>query len=436
MDLREYQKEGVKRLRELLGSRNSAYLADEMGLGKTAQALEVLRHLDVDNVLIICPAGLRLNWQNEIKTWWPEVDTYPILKGTDLHLGLLNLDSLCAIIISYDLASSELGLRMLATKQWDALILDEAHYCKSGKANRTKACLRILWDKANYRLLLSGTPCPNGIIDGYEAFHKLAPECFPDKFKFGFRYTQARRNWFSGTWEFRGGKNLKELRDTLARTCMVRRTKAAVLSELPDKIYSTIPFEVETTADLTVNEADLLRIESGAMAAMSDEIATRRRGLGLLKVSQAVAHVLNIMESKRRCVVFAYHKDVIKAMVEKLRGYVAVMSITGATSPTERQNIIELFQNHSEEPMVLVGQITAAGVGITLTAADICVFAELDWVPANMAQAIDRLHRIGQKNSVAVHYLIGAGTMDQQIIESLRKKIESINEVLRSQHAA
>jgi SWI/SNF-related matrix-associated actin-dependent regulator 1 of chromatin subfamily A len=262
----------------------------------------------------------------------------------------------------------------------------------------------------------------------------LAPEAFPDRYKFGFRYTNARRNWFTGYWEFKGGKNLTELRDALQRTCMVRRTKQAVLLELPPKIYSTIPIKISGSENFQLNLRDIERIDDGQAAVMSSEIATARRGLGLLKVDAAVEHILNIMESKNRCVVFAYHRDVINALYEKLVSENFFVSVIHGDTPMDkRDRMIQLFQNNKEVASVLIGQITAAGVGITLTAADICVFVELDWTPANMAQAIDRLHRIGQKEAVEVHYLVAADTMDDQIITSLRTKIEAINKVLQHQ---
>ena len=435
MDLREYQKEGIAKISEMLLKRRSAYLADEMGLGKSVQAIEAAKQTRCKIVLIVCPAGLRLNWVRELNAWWPEADTAAILKSSDYlartDAKLITIPG--AVVISYELLTNKDIYKGLCSIHWDMLILDEAHFAKSRTAKRTKAVLGALWDKCCYRLLLSGTPCPNGIIDGFTAFNKLAPEAFPDYYKYGFRYTNATRNWFTGNWEFKGGKNLKELRETLQRSCMVRRTKKAVLSELPDKIYSNIHISVTTDDSYKLDEDTRERIEEGRVAVTSMAVATKRRGLGILKVPAAIDHVTNIMTSKTRCVVFAYHRDVIEGLANTFKGICPTLVISGDTPMKERDQIIQTFQSTGSDKIILVAQITAAGVGITLTASDICVFVELDWTPANMAQAIDRLHRIGQNNAVEVHYLVAQDTMDQQIIESLRNKIESINQVLRHQ---
>ena len=435
MILRTYQVEGIEKIERMLNSRGSAYLADEMGLGKTIQAIVIANDFYCNRILVVCPAGLRLNWEREFKKWSSrtDLDTNPIFNSKDFVEGVYCATPYC-VIVSYELASTAGGIEVLRSKPWDLLILDEAHYCKNRSTKRTRACFGPLWEASEYKLLLSGTPCPNGIIDGFEAFNKLAPELFPDKYKFGFRYTQAKRNWFTGHWEFKGGKNLTELRALLQGTCMVRRSKKAVLTELPDKIYSSIPIEVGVPEahKLVLSAGDLERIESGELAAASGEVATARRGLGLLKVAPAVEYIKDVMHNKDRLVVFAYHRDVIDFLSASLGEKYTTLTISGDTSPRRRDEVVQTFQNNTEEKVILIGQIQAAGVGITLTAADICIFVELDWVPANMAQAIDRLHRIGQKNAVEVHYLVAKDTMDEQIIESLRTKIESINEVLRS----
>jgi SWI/SNF-related matrix-associated actin-dependent regulator 1 of chromatin subfamily A len=429
MELRNYQKAGIDKTLAFLRDRKSAYLADEMGLGKTTQAIHIAKFLGAKKILVVCPASLRLNWRNEFKMWTEQV-AFPMLSGRD---GMQSTKH-DIIVASYDLAAGPAGSCALKSREWDMLILDEAHYLKSKGAKRTKACLHHYWERAEYKLAMSGTPLPNGVIDGFTLFNKMAPEAFPDYYKYGFRYTKAEKNWFTGKWEFRGGRNLPELRAKIKSTFMVRRTKASVLRELPAKVYSQIPVALgKHSHEASADEADIQAIreaiENGKQIAMSTEIATKRRSLGLLKVKHIVDYINTLLSSRDKVVLFLYHKEVISAVAEALGSLCAVIS--GETPAKKRQDIIDAFQKN-DNPRVFIGQIAAAGTGITLTAASICVFGELSWTPAEVAQAIDRLHRIGQKEVVEVHYLIGEGTLDEQIIGSLRGKIADIGEVLKS----
>jgi SWI/SNF-related matrix-associated actin-dependent regulator of chromatin subfamily A-like protein 1 len=424
MELREYQKDGVQKILDILQLRSAAYLADEMGLGKTAEAIEVAQRIKAFTILIVCPASLRLNWARELKMW-SGIEPFPILSSK--AFSGLRVNGGCAVIISYDLA--KIAVERFSN-HWDLLVLDEVHYCKTSTTKRTKACLNHLWERSEYVLCMSGTPLPNGVMDGFTVFNKLAPDIFPNRYKYGFKYTNATRNWFTGGWEFKGGRNLKELRRLVA-PFMVRRRKGDVLRELPPKVYTQVPLEVGGAADYRLSEEHEALVKSGELASVSSACATARRGLGLLKIPAAYEYIREVAAQKDRLVIFAYHMDVITTLSDMLAGSTDRASvIMGSTPMKERDEIVQDFQTVDGKSFILIAQIQAAGVGINLTAADTCIFAELDWVPANMAQAIDRLHRIGQLESVAIHYLVAAGTMDESIIGTLHQKIKAINEVL------
>lgn len=430
MKLRPYQEQGISKLLEILKARNSAYLADSMGLGKTAQAIVVTRKLCPGPTLIVCPASLRLNWKKEWYLWNEKADVSVILSGKDIEKS----SNAFIVIVSYDMASRKKCLDMLRGRRWSMLILDEAHACKSLKALRTRACLKILWDKADYRLALSGTPFPNGIIDGFTLFNRMAPEMFPDYYKFGFKYTQAEKNWFTQKWEFKGGKNLKELKTKIKSTFLVRRTKEQVLKELPPKIYSTIPLEVKGVTDEMRLSPEALEavteaLKQGSVAFLSDSNPTQRRALGLLKVPAIIEYVKTILEEKKKVVIFAYHRAVVEALQVALKDF-GIVTLHGGTTPSNKQRAVDDFQT-KDEIKIFLGQIAAAGSGITLTASDCCIFAEFSWTPADMAQAQDRLHRLGQTSVVEVHYLAAVRSMDEQVIGVLAEKIKCIDEVLR-----
>jgi len=428
MELREYQKEGVERLFQILTERKSALLADEMGLGKSAQAITLAEHLQVGKLLVVCPASLRLNWEREINKFSArKYAIYIVSSSRDFKkVDWFNIPT--AVICSYELADKlppHLGGGV------DMLIADESHYLKTATTKRTKAVLGRLWAMASFRLLMTGTPLPNGVMDGYTIFNKLDPANFSDRYKYGFRYTNAQKNWFTGGWEFKGGRNLGELR-TRVSPFMVRRRKTEVLAELPPKVYSDIPLKISGAKDYELPAEYRELVREGELARISTACATARRGLGVCKIPETADYIAEVAAHKDRLVVFAYHRQVVQTLSEILAAttHHTISTISGDTSPGARDAIVQAFQAPGGK-QILVAQILSAGIGINLTAADTCIFAELDWVPANMAQAIDRLHRIGTRaESISIHYCLAAGTMDEDIIGTLHQKIKAINEVM------
>lgn len=429
MELREYQKEGIERLYDILMARKSAFLADEMGLGKSCQAIRLAEKFQVGKLLIVCPASLRLNWAREIKKFaLRNYAIFVIQSSSDLKkIDWFHIPT--AVICSYELAWK---LPPHLNGGVDFLIADEAHALKTASTKRTKAVLGRLWDMSCYRLLMTGTPLPNGVMDGFTVFNKLDPTLFKDRYSYGFRYTNAKRNWFTGGWEFKGGRNLGELKAKI-RHFMVRRRKVEVLPELPPKVYTQVPLKVSGSKEYRLPEEYQQTVREGELASLSSACATARRGLGIVKVPAVAEYVSDVAVHKDRLVVFAYHRQVIEALTDilALKGH-TIAVITGDTSHAARDAIVQSFQEPGGR-QVLVAQILSAGIGINLTAADTCIFAEMDWVPANMAQAIDRLSRIGQTaESIEIHYALAAGTMDEDIIGCLHQKIKAINEVMNT----
>jgi SWI/SNF-related matrix-associated actin-dependent regulator 1 of chromatin subfamily A len=420
MELRQYQKVGIARIAKILEERKSAYLADEMGLGKSAQAIKVADQLNAINILVVCPASLRLNWAREIRKFSDRTHSINVVK-TGKQINKPG----SVVICSYDLASK------LPLKQYDLLIVDEVHFCKNINRQRTKAVLGYLWGCAKYRLVMSGTPLPNGVIDGFTVFHRLDPKSFSSRFEYGHRYTYAKKNFWSGGWDFTGGRNLDELRRKVAHF-MVRRRKVEVLHELPNKIIQTIPLDVRGASAFSLTPEQVEIIEKGEAAQLSVHCASQRRGLGILKCPAAIQYIKELMSEMHRLVVFCYHTDVAELLTLGLEKE-GVLTLTGSTNTTKRDEIVQLFQGETPEKICLVAQVQAAGVGINLTAADTAVFVEPDWSPAVMSQAIDRLHRLGQENVVNIHFLSAEGSMDEDVFNSLRVKLSAINEAMQGE---
>lgn len=407
----DYQKAGIHFSKD-----KNTLIADEMGLGKTIQAIGVLNlHPEYENILVICPASLRLNWKREIEKW----------TVNDYTIGVVNRDdypeNTDILIINYDVVQKH--REKLMEREWDLLIIDEAHYLKNPKAARTQAILgkgkKIPGINAKHRIFLTGTPILNRPVELFPIISSLDPERWNSFFSYAKRYCAAAGNGWG--WDFSGASNLEELQDRLRSTIMIRRLKMDVLTELPSKRRQVIELPADARIkkllkqETTVWDSKREVIENlrvalelskvsdnvedyrNAMANLREgieahftEMAKLRQEIAILKVPYVVEHVKN---ATGKVVIFAHHKEVVKELKKELGDEAVVL--VGDTKIEDRQAAVDAFQN---DPKILyfIGSIKAAGVGITLTAASHVVFAELDWVPGNISQAEDRCVLEGQ----------------------------------------
>lgn len=399
-----YQKAGIA----YAASRKSVLIGDEMGLGKTIQALGLI-NLDftIQTVLIVAPKSLLLNWQREAEKW--------LTRAVDLA------------VINYDMVWKRADL---TERTWDLVVYDESQYLKNPKAKRTVASLAI---QARRRVFLTGTPILNRPVELWPMVNAIDPDGMGKSF-FGFaqRYCGARqvRAGRKMVWDFTGASNLEELQDKMRQKFMVRRLKADVLKELPAKRRQIIPLEANGASSILRAEKKLIeqlgfeeaaRALEGQSAAFT-EMAKLRHDLGVAKVEKALDHIKDMLDSVEKVIVFAHHHDVIDGLQAGLDEFGCV-TVTGQTPGADRQAAVDRFQ---ADPTcrVFLGNIKAAGVGLTLTAASTVVFVESDWTPGWMQQAEDRAHRIGQTESVLVQYLVFDGSMDAVLAQTLVSKAD------------
>jgi SWI/SNF-related matrix-associated actin-dependent regulator of chromatin subfamily A-like protein 1 len=420
LDYLGYQRAGIAYAMQ----RQGTLIADEMGLGKTVQAIGYINaNSEVRKVLVVCPASLKLNWRNELRRW--------LTRDLTVRIFPTQAD---IIIINYDMVG-----KLPEDTTWDLIILDEAHYCKNPKTKRTQR-VQELRRRAKVCLALTGTPILNKPIEMWPILQMVAPQewdpagvvkgkpvdpgCGAGFFRFAKRYCNAHQEYRGrkSFWVFDGASNLSELQEKLRSTCMVRRLKSDVLSELPPKRREVISIgngahDEDTWGDIGDEyETAYKRVQSIPF----EEISRVRHEQACKKIDAAVEHISDCVESSGKVVVFAHHRDVIAQLAEGLSSY-GVVTLTGETSQEDRQRAVESFQNNSEV-RVFVGSIQAAGVGLTLTASSHVVFVELDWVPANLTQAEDRCHRIGQKNSILVQHLVLDGSIDAKMARLITEK--------------
>lgn len=402
-----YQEEGVR----FLAQRVRAYLADEMGLGKTVQAIIAASLVKPDSILVVCPASACPNWEREFQRWWPA-----------------DVESPDITVVSYAWWSRH-SRRYLSTT-FDLVILDEAHYIKSPSARRTKAALRFA-TAAKRCWMLSGTPMPNHPGELWTVFKNLFPGV-PRRLKITthFHWIDYFTKWVATDYGPRpyAVRNEDKLQPFLRRI-MLRRKLRDVALDLP-------PLRVDVQL-LPVNDSkldekmrELIEAETGQP---EDQVylATLRRYVGRHKAPLIAEIVRDEVKGKQyeKIVVLYYHKEVRDAFrhLFDLHG-VRYVGFGGDTPAAQRAEAIDDFTN-GEIPVFLAQQ-TAAGIAINLQCASEIILVEPAWSPEDNAQAIKRIHRIGQDQPCRARIFAVEHTLDEQIMGVLAQKTRMITQTL------
>lgn len=443
-NLYSFQKEGVERMLHFLltNPEHACYNASEMGLGKCAMSLMAAKELKAKFILILCPAILRLVWADEIKLWYPqgEIEIYFTSVAINKILVTNSYNGSTQIkwtICSYDLSHRPKVLSKLESNQYDLVIYDEAHYLKSKSAKRTRAALGNLWKKASYRILLSGTPFTTRITDGFTAFHRCAPEIFKDFHSFADTYCYTRWVPWGRHIEYFGLKNADELSKLIRANFYLRYTKEEVLPELPSKTFQKIslpkslaivPQAKKEKEALEVEIELIIRaIEKDTLPPIPASLAEHRRVQGEAKIPYIAEFAEGLLEQEIPLVIYAWHKNVVHGIAKELE-YFTPQIITGETPAMKRHEAIKKFQSGATN--LIIANMLAAGTGITLTRSSTVLLAELDWSPAVVNQAIDRVHRISQKKNVLIYYFLVENSLDSIITNVVMSRAKQFKSVL------
>jgi SNF2 family DNA or RNA helicase len=422
-ELRNFQKKGVA----FVAEKKKVILGDQMGLGKTIQAIGAVHYLNSFPALIVCPASVKLNWEKEIKKWTNKKIT--IIEGQKNN----KLEKADFYIINYDILSH--NKKLLKTNGFKSIILDESQFCKNPKSARTKAAMEIA-KKVNIRILLTGTPVrnrPAELISQLRIVERL--DDFGGWFSFINKYCDAFQDEWG--WNIKGASNTEELNKLLRATCYIRRTKDEVMPELPEKVRSYVPVKIDNEQDYLCEKENLLdwyKENKRQRKLFSGEVLTKIERLKQFaargKIEMATNWINEFLESddNEKLVVFAHHRIIVNEIFSRFKD--VAVRLQGGMSSKDKQNSIDQFQNNKDVRIIVVS-ITAGGIGINLTAANKALFIEQAWTPVDHDQAEDRLHRIGQKDSVNCYYLIGIGTIDEtiaNIIANKRKVVDGVTE--------
>ena len=423
----EHQKIAIEKLL----ANNKFILADDMGLGKTTSTVIASLESDVKKVLIVCPASLKINWKREIELYSDENVLIVEGKkwGSTFKYYIINYDILKNFHTTENTEDSD-AYKIILNEGFDLAIVDEAHYISNSQAQRTKLLNDIL-AKIPKVWLLTGTPMTSRPINYFNLLKIVNSPLTLNWKSYVLRYCKGYQFRVGGRkiWNTSGASNLDELREQ-TKAVVLRRMKTDIL-DLPEKIISPIWLELKNSFyDDELSE--FLRIskenrKKESLTVTLNRLMKLRQLIAIEKVDHTCELIDKVLEQGRKVIVFTNFTMSLDMIYEKY-GKKAVV-LDGRMSKDRRQQSVDRFQNE-DKVKIFIGNIKAAGVGITLTAADTVIFNDLSFVPADHSQAEDRAYRYGQKNSVLVYYPVFENTIEMTIYNILQKKKDIIDQVM------
>ena len=452
-----YQSEGI-----LFGlEKKRLLIGDEPGLGKTLQSIGIVDTANAYPALVICPSSLKINWQREFdkftdkkaivldnasRTAWP----YFLQMGM-FHVAIVNYESLRKYFVWEILRQREQNgtcssyaertrysgaahtggkaFRLKdvvfndAIKVFRSVIIDESHRVKDPSAQQTIFTRGIVEGK-EWRILLSGTPVVNRAEDLVAQLSIM-----------------GRLSEFGGRGKFLADYgedgNLEELSRQLYERCMIRREKAKVLTQLPDKTRTDLYVDISNREEYELAASDLAEYLRQYTECTDRDIRRKMRMEALVKfmtlrslaakgkVRQAIDFVRVFLASGKPLILFCSLHEIVD---EICKAFPEAVTVTGRDNSTDKQASVDAFQSGTAK--LIVCSIKAAGVGLTLTASSNVAFIELPWTYADCCQCEDRAHRIGQKDNVTCYYLLGQHTIDHTLYRLIYKKKSIASQIM------
>jgi len=419
-----HQKEAIEKL---VGSKRYI-LADDMGLGKTTSTIIAALETGAKKILIICPASLKINWEREIANYSDR--TVYIAEGkkfsTEHDFVIVNYDILKNFHDPKDKENS-----LLVKSGFELVILDEAHMISNAQAQRTKIINNFVKDIKRV-WLLTGTPMTSRPMNYYNLLNIIESPVAQNWMAYAIRYCQGYqfRAGNRKVWNVTGASNLEELRDRTSGQ-ILRRLKEDVL-DLPDKIITPVYLRTSSKEykDLMGEYYEWLenkKEESSSLTVQFSKLMKVRKVIANEKVKQTIEFAENIIEQGKKVIIFTNFTDTLQ-LIHNHFGKQSVY-LDGSCNKVQRQHAVDQFQDN-EKIKVFVGNLKAAGVGLTLTSAEVVIMNDLSFVPAEHAQAEDRAYRYGQKNNVLVYYPIFENTIEGVIYDILNTKKKIIGTVM------
>ena len=420
----EHQKVAIETL-----LKNKKYiLADDMGLGKTTSTIIASLETGARKILIICPASLKINWQREYQLYSD--------KSSFVCEGKHYSEDAEIVIMNYDIIknfhdSKNRKESMMIKSGFDLVIIDEAHYIQNVQAQRTKLINDLVKD-IDRLWLLTGTPMTSrpinyfnllSLVDSPVAKNWMA---YVVRYCSGYQFKVGPRK----VWNVMGASNLEELHDR-TKTTVLRRLKEDVL-DLPDKIITPVYLRLRSKLYEEVmgdyyNWYDKNPEESKNLSIQFTKLTQVRQVIAEEKTQHTIELAENIIEQGKKVIIFCNFTKSLETIYNHFGKH--AVRLDGSMSKSQRQDAVDRFQD-DEKVHVFVGNIKAAGVGITLTAAEAVIMNDLSFLPSDHSQAEDRAYRYGQKNNVLVYYPLFDNTIEGIIYDILNNKKKIISTVM------
>lgn len=433
--LRAYQITAIKWLETLYKYKLAGILADDMGLGKSLELIEFLDTKKFDKpILIVSPKSIIYNWQNEFKKWKSKKQVVVIDKTKEereVIYNTINKKGDIVYIISYD--SLRIDIDTLKEKKFSYLILDEGQYISNALAKKTLAVKKII---ADYKLVLTGTPIQNSLLDLWSIFDFLLPGYFEDYKDFSKTYSSLDSDIELSS------KRLK----LLISPFILRRKKEDVLKELPEKQTEEryISLDDKSTkiyqAFLSKAREDFTSKKLSKIDILAD--ITRLRQISIdpssflddykevsNKLNEAINIILTMTSNGHKVLLFSSFVTILnhleKLLLEK---NINVKKIIGETKAKARIELADKF-NYEKEIKVMLVSLKAGGTGLNLIGADTVIILDPWWNVASENQASDRAYRLGQEKKVTIYKLICKNTIEERVLE-LQKKKEKLSSII------
>ncbi len=416
---------------EKLLANDKFILADDMGLGKTTSAVIASLESGAKKVLIVCPASLKINWDREIKNY---SDRKVLIVegrkwGSTFDYYIINYD----IIKNYhttDKSEDSEDYKLLVNANFDLAIVDEAHYISNTTANRTRLLNDVL-EQIPKVWLLTGTPMTSRPINYFnllkivESPLTLNWQSYVIRYCKGFQFRVGQRK----VWNSSGASNLDELRER-TKNVVLRRMKTDIL-DLPEKIVTPVFIDLESKMYKEEMD-DFTRItkdneDKETLTVTLNRLMRVRQLIAYEKIPYTCELIDKCLEQGKKVIVLTNFTMTLEMIHEKYKKN--SVTLDGRLSKERKQEAVDRFQNE-DKIKVFIGNIKAAGVGITLTAAEVVIMNDLSFVPADHSQGEDRTYRYGQKNSVLVYYPVFDNTIEKIIYNILQRKKNVIDQVM------
>ncbi len=462
-ELRPYQEEGFRWLASLVKINAGACLADDMGLGKTLQTIALLVHLSQENneiqedalssskkpFLIVAPTSVCHNWEAELKRFAPQLNVHRITASyskKERKKIIENLEDNSILIVGYALLNAE--LESLLGYEFKLIVFDEAQALKNPQAIRTKTSYKL---KAMSKLALTGTPVENSLDDLWSIFNIINPgllgslESFNQRFNPSSLAPEAVKN--------NARNNLK----SLVKPFILRRTKKAVLEELPPRTEQTLLIEPSEEEKALYEALRRQAVENIEKARQEGEKSLHFHMLAeLTKLRQACCNpllldplsevesskldlllklVVDLRANNHQALIFSQftsHLGIVFKAIENLG--IKTLYLDGSTPEKKRAEYVQAFQNNKADIFCI--SLKAGGQGLNLTAADYVIHLDPWWNPAVEDQASDRAHRMGQLRPVTIYRLIMQGSIEEKILKLHSTKRELADDILMNTDSA